>query len=254
MTNQNDSIKKDKFYNREKLFEEVWSEPVRTVAKRYGVSDVALAKTCKKLNVPRPPVGYWSKLQFGKAPVRPELPKFENPPKILIDNPFTLNRRKMEEKPKLALDAFIEAEELVRREQEQDMEIILCEENSKLHPFVKNTQDFFKNCKEQSYLYDYGRISTIGQEVFNVQIGKQNVGRTIRILQTLCDASIKRGFSISLTSGKNPSTCFIIMGEEVGFTIFEPSTKVKTNDEERKKTYQDYKYVPQGKYGQLPTS
>jgi len=28
-------------YEREKLYEEVWNEPVRVVAKRYGVSDVA---------------------------------------------------------------------------------------------------------------------------------------------------------------------------------------------------------------------
>ena len=35
----------DVTYDRVKLYEEVWAEPVRTVAKRYGVSDVALAKT-----------------------------------------------------------------------------------------------------------------------------------------------------------------------------------------------------------------
>ena len=30
-------------YNRAKLYEEVWKEPVSVVAKRYGVSDTALA-------------------------------------------------------------------------------------------------------------------------------------------------------------------------------------------------------------------
>ena len=39
-------------YERDKLYEEVWAEPVMKVAERYGVSDVALAKTCRKLNVP----------------------------------------------------------------------------------------------------------------------------------------------------------------------------------------------------------
>ena len=41
-------------YNRERLYEEVWSEPVIVVAKRYGLSDVGLAKICKKLDIPRP--------------------------------------------------------------------------------------------------------------------------------------------------------------------------------------------------------
>lgn len=34
-------------YDRSILYEEVWEEPMRDVAKRYGVSDVALAKTCR---------------------------------------------------------------------------------------------------------------------------------------------------------------------------------------------------------------
>jgi len=35
-----------------KLYEEVWAEPVTTVAKRYGISDVALRKICRRLAVP----------------------------------------------------------------------------------------------------------------------------------------------------------------------------------------------------------
>lgn len=56
---------------REKLYEEVCSEAVVKVAKRYGVSDVALRKVCVKLSVPLPPLGYWAKLAHGKATQRP---------------------------------------------------------------------------------------------------------------------------------------------------------------------------------------
>ncbi|MDH3289270.1 MAG: hypothetical protein OEP48_16310, partial [Betaproteobacteria bacterium] len=63
-------------YEREKLFDEVWAEPVRTVAKRYGVSDVALKKTCQKLAVPVPPRGYWARAETGRTPSRRPLPKF----------------------------------------------------------------------------------------------------------------------------------------------------------------------------------
>jgi len=62
-------------YNREQLYEEVWSESTQKVAKKYGLSDVGLAKVCKKLNVPRPGVGHWAKKAaeaYGKAsPVAP---------------------------------------------------------------------------------------------------------------------------------------------------------------------------------------
>ena len=45
-------------YNRAELYEKLWTEPTRTVAKHYGVSDVWLSKVCKALRVPRPGRGY----------------------------------------------------------------------------------------------------------------------------------------------------------------------------------------------------
>ena len=61
-------------YERDKLYEEVWTQPMLTVAARYGVSSVALAKTCRKLAVPTPPRGYWALKAVGRAPVKPRLP------------------------------------------------------------------------------------------------------------------------------------------------------------------------------------
>jgi len=48
------------------------------VAKRYGVSDVAIAKACALLDIPKPPRGYWAKKAAGqKLPIRPPLPNRE---------------------------------------------------------------------------------------------------------------------------------------------------------------------------------
>ena len=49
--------------NRNELYTEVWSIPMCRLAKKYFISDVALAKVCKKLNIPRPQRGYWAKIQ-----------------------------------------------------------------------------------------------------------------------------------------------------------------------------------------------
>ena len=62
---------------REKLYNEVWKEPVTTVSKRYGISDTGLRKRCKALNIPLPSVGYWAKLKAGKSvEEKPELPPY----------------------------------------------------------------------------------------------------------------------------------------------------------------------------------
>lgn len=60
--------------DREKLYEEVWAEPMLTVAARYGVSSSFMARVCERLNVPRPPRGYWVQLKVGRPPKRPALP------------------------------------------------------------------------------------------------------------------------------------------------------------------------------------
>jgi hypothetical protein len=59
---------------RDKLYEEVWAEPMAKVAVRYRISANYLARVCHHLNVPFPHRGYWAKRQFGKAPTRLPLP------------------------------------------------------------------------------------------------------------------------------------------------------------------------------------
>jgi len=50
---------KERVVTREELYRLVWSKPITELAKEFGMSDVGLAKVCKKLNVPKPYRGYW---------------------------------------------------------------------------------------------------------------------------------------------------------------------------------------------------
>lgn len=62
--------------SRERLYEEVWTEPIIVLAKKYGVSGSYLARICTLLNVPRPARGYWARVAAGhKVPPRPALPE-----------------------------------------------------------------------------------------------------------------------------------------------------------------------------------
>ena len=58
---------------RDKLYEEVWAEPMAKVAVRYRISANYLARVCHHLNVPFPHRGCWAKRLAGKAPGRPGL-------------------------------------------------------------------------------------------------------------------------------------------------------------------------------------
>ena len=54
--------------SRSQIYEMIWSKPIQQVAPTLGLSDVGLAKLCKRYDIPRPPRGYWAKLQHGQAP------------------------------------------------------------------------------------------------------------------------------------------------------------------------------------------
>ena len=59
---------------REELYELVWSEPRTMLAKKFGVSDVWVAKQCAHAHVPMPAAGHWAQLRNGRAVRRPALP------------------------------------------------------------------------------------------------------------------------------------------------------------------------------------
>jgi hypothetical protein len=61
--------------SREELYEQVWSMPMLRLALQYGVSSVALGKTCRRLNIPAPGRGYWARVAAGEKLKRPPLPK-----------------------------------------------------------------------------------------------------------------------------------------------------------------------------------
>lgn len=76
--------------SREELFALVWERPTSEIANELGISDVAVGKLCEKLQVPKPPRGYWARVVAGQAPRRPALKAF---------------REEMEAKRKSALQA-----------------------------------------------------------------------------------------------------------------------------------------------------
>lgn len=61
---------------REELFTLVWKRPATGVARDLEISDVALGKLCRRLQVPKPPRGYWARVKSGRAMKRPALAAF----------------------------------------------------------------------------------------------------------------------------------------------------------------------------------
>lgn len=60
--------------DREGLLDLVWSKPVSQLASEWQMTGTGLASACRKIKVPVPPRGFWSKLAAGQRMTRPRLP------------------------------------------------------------------------------------------------------------------------------------------------------------------------------------
>jgi hypothetical protein len=83
-------------YTRLQLYELVWQQPIKTLAKTLGVSDVGLAKACRRSSIPLPGSGYWAKVAAGKKLSRLPLP---NDPRAPSQISFTPTERPPEKPP-----------------------------------------------------------------------------------------------------------------------------------------------------------
>lgn len=63
--------------SRDELYTMVWTDPMRTVAAGFAMSDVALRKYCITATIPVPERGYWAKLAAGKSVRQTPLPPRE---------------------------------------------------------------------------------------------------------------------------------------------------------------------------------
>jgi hypothetical protein len=95
--------------SRRDLFDKVWSMPMTKLAAEMDISDVGLAKACRRSAIPLPKAGHWIKAQHGKAEPKPALPEFD---KEFVEIDASRNRSKKLERV-LVLKEFPEAKGLI---------------------------------------------------------------------------------------------------------------------------------------------
>jgi len=178
---------------REQLYDQVWKTPMRTLANRYGLSDVGLAKTCKSHDIPRPPVGYWAKKEVGKALPQPPLPPNHDPKRQQIklwDGP----RPTPVAEPPQEFDADIQ--ELLERAMTLPPVLVAASLHN-LHPLIRKTRDALEN---QTY-EDHGLVSPSGMRtdpVVEVRVAKSTIRRALLFMDALFKAIEKVGGAITI--------------------------------------------------------
>ncbi|ABE31170.1 hypothetical protein DR64_3953 [Paraburkholderia xenovorans LB400] len=68
-------------FDREQLYEDVWSTPMKHLGTKYGLSGSDIRRVCNDLQIPVPEQGHWTRVEMGYAIERPPLPQWIERPK-----------------------------------------------------------------------------------------------------------------------------------------------------------------------------
>lgn len=177
-------------YDRNVLYEEVWAQPMRDVAARYGVSGGALAKTCRRLGVPAPGRGYWAKEVVGKAPLRPPLPELAEGERERI----VVSRRELMPAPE-PLAGLEDAEPLTTADP-----IVVPETLESPHRLVALSARYLQKAHPVQ-----GVVCAPTRSCLDIEVSPDSLGRALRIFDALLKGMEATGLTVEVAPvGETP--------------------------------------------------
>ena len=230
--------------SREELYERVWSEPMATLAPQFGISDVALKKTCTKMRVPTPYRGYWAKKSAGQVAKRSPLPKL--PASV---SPSTLaaefGRTPKPSKTEVA-EAVGPVADQIRYEATPEHHIAVHDILTTPHELVRTSVKLLRKAKGDSQ----HRLSVRGGRCLAASVTMNTVDRAMCIYDALIKGLEARGYALQITAEKRgeerPMMTTVIIGEErVNITIEERIDRVQQASDSRSTHSRSTFYGPQ---------
>ncbi|HQT93352.1 MAG: hypothetical protein B7Z61_06225 [Acidobacteria bacterium 37-71-11] len=211
--------------SREQLYAEVWADPVTRVAERYGISDVAVAKWCRKLDVPRPGRGYWACKAAGQKLRQSPLPPRARGVPMYVGRPKPSREKRPAPAGIRGLERFPRA-------------IPVPDVGDPEHVLVART----RRALEEAATGEGGIIGARAGGGLDVEVSKGSVARALRMVNAIVCALEGAGFGVEVAAcpaGAERSaggrTYAVLDGERVPFALVELTERVERppNDQER---------------------
>lgn len=239
---------------RQELYEKVWSKPLIHLAQELGISDVGIAKMCKRHDIPRPPFGYWSKINNGHKVKKTPLPpakKDEAEPIVITSYDRPLRRVSDDSEPDEFQIHTIKAKK----------KAVAIEPDSSLlepHPLIKWAKKAFR---KTSSTYK-GTLVPNDWGCLNIKVTRDAIDRALVFLDTLFKLIEECGYELGLNEKKH--AVVEILGEKIELRVTERISRVETkrtkrpelhsramlsyvrNDSSQEYTYKEYEYIPTG--------
>jgi hypothetical protein len=200
---------------RKELYNRVWAEPMNKLAREYGLSDVGLAKICKKHNIPRPPRGYWARKAAGYKVKQLPLPPGGEVTLEIRPNPRTQKASKYREV----------VSKMAPSEKSEETPIVVPDRLSSPHPLIRRSSDIL-NARQPN---DVGLVNPPDKGCLDIAVSKNSLRRALRIMDTVIKALENQGYSVYLSEGRTKTK---IKEVAISFGLSEKLTTKKRTPEE----------------------
>jgi len=173
---------------------------------------LALAKVCRKLEIPLPGLGHWTKIACGHTIPRPPLPEVESLP-ILI--------RQIREPETTILPE--DEPELERIERLTTMATPSVTKAMLAHPLIEKTRVALTGVRATD-----GKLwASQDVEWLDLRITKACLARALRIMAVIISLLEEQAFKVVVEKKETESTNAIVYGEKIRFGLIERSRQVK---------------------------
>lgn len=190
-------------FTRKELYKAVWSKPITELAKEIGVSDVAIAKRCKRCNIPVPGRGYWRKIETGSKVPRTPLPKWKGPDEIVFYPQF-------ERRPSQSAASSTELPDYAQFEQAMENRVVVSDSLSRPHPLIRAAKRSLKmsnrDRKGDSFIFK-------SEPCLDLGVSSTTRDRALCIMDALIKALILRGMLVEVTTTGGIAKTLVHHGE-----------------------------------------
>lgn len=223
---------------REELYALVWAKPVAQAAKDWGLSDVGLAKLCRRHCVPLPYRGFWARKAAGQTPKPIPLP----PARRGLSATVWLDP-KPPAPPKPSdpeIDEALAADRVFAAQDRVPEDLRGCD------PLVSRT----RVALQEGHTDDYGRSLAHWNAdcPIRISVSRGLVHRALRIGQGIIEGATRRGYGLRIEDRRKTAE-IVVRGNGFGFSIEEPTKRFENQPDPKHPDgyFPRYRYEPRGR-------
>ncbi len=215
-------------FTREGLYEAIWTKSCVKLAAELGISDVALAKTCRRMGIPRPSRGYWARIEAGAKQKREPLPEEKPGQRGEITFYVARNVARREEG---SLNTVPSALQGVRCKT-----VELPPSGMELHPIAEKHRVALEKAKAG----ELGFVAVRGRNLFSCELSVAMVPLCVRALHAVLCELEDRDYEFKADSGEDGGLQIFRDGDQATLCWTEARVEVErepTPEEKRKPSW-----------------